>query len=133
MNANTKGRSQIATSRTTRVIGVAALSTILVAGLAGCMTGRVASEPPVAVRNAVAPAGVDLSQSADRIAAQLAQQAETNRANSIRFAGRPADRVAEALAREGLGVQAAAVEQVAPTNPYPGMSADRIEHALQAQ
>ncbi|MET0780968.1 MAG: hypothetical protein ABWZ16_05570 [Microbacterium sp.] len=133
MNANSTGRSQIAMSRTTRVIGVAALSTILVAGLAGCMTGRVASEPPVAVRNAVAPAGIDLSQSADRIAAQLAQQAETSRANGIRFAGRPADRVAEALEREALGVQVAVVEQVAPTNPYPGWSADRIEHALQAR
>ena len=133
MNANSKGRSQIATSRIARGIGVAALSTILIAGLAGCMTGRVAAEPPAAVRNVVAPAGIDLSQSADRIAAQLAQQAETNRANSIRFAGRPADRVAEALEREALGVQVTVVEQVAPTNPYAGWTADRIEHALQAQ
>jgi len=123
MNANSKGRSQTATSRMTRGIGVAALSTILVAGLAGCMTGRTDDDGPVSLnRNPAAPAGVSLSQTADRMEAQLAQQsAQTNP-----YPGVPADRIAEQLARQSDGSA-----QSAPTNPYPGMPADRIEHLLQ--
>jgi len=126
MNAISESRSTSAASRIARGIGVAALSTILVAGLAGCMTGRVASG--AVHQNAPAPAGLDLTQTADRMAEQLAQQAAANRANSIRFAGVPADRVAEALAREA---QATQVTQVTPTNPYPGTPADRIEYRIE--
>ena len=124
MNAIPESRPQAAASRFARGVGVAALSTILVVGLAGCMTGRVA---PDVRQNAQAPAGVDLSQPADRIADQLALQAAMNRANSIRFEGRPADRVAEALAREAQGTQE---PQVTQTNPYAGMPADRAEYRI---
>jgi len=107
MNAISKGRSQAATSRIARGIGVAALSTILVAGLAGCMTGKVAAgTEPVVQRNAVAPpAGVDL--------------------------GRPADRIAEQLERTRNGPPATPEET--PENPYPGVPADRLERLMQPQ
>ena len=75
MNDISKGRSPNAASRLSRGVGAAALSAVLVAGLAGCMTGKVASTAPVVQRNAVAPAGVDRGQPADRIAEQLVRQA----------------------------------------------------------
>lgn len=102
MNAISKGRSQAAASRITRGIGVAAVSAVLVAGLAGCMTGKVAGSAPAVQRNAVAPpAGVEL--------------------------GRPADRIAEQIERNGGS------PTPTPTNPYPGVPADRIERLLQPQ
>ena len=121
---NTIPNDRVATSRILRGIGAAAVGTILIAGLSGCMTGRVAAVEPVQ-RNAVAPAGIDTSQPADRIAEQLAQQSVLNRAHRLRYAGQTADRIAEDLARE----QPAA--QPTPTaNPYPGQTADNIERRL---
>ena len=117
-----KGRSTTA-SRISRGVGAAALSAVLIAGMAGCMTGKLTSSEPVQ-KNAVAPAGVDLSVPADRIEQQLARQAAANRANSERFAGRTADRVAEELARQNGTT----------TNPHPGMTADHYERLVaQAQ
>ena len=74
MNDISKGRSPSAAARIARGIGAAVLSTVLIAGLAGCMTGKLAGSGPVLERNAVAPAGVDRQQPADRIAEQLARQ-----------------------------------------------------------
>ena len=98
MNDISKGRSPSAASRIARGVGAAALSAVLIAGLAGCMTGKVASSAPVVQRNAVAPAGVDLGQPADRIAEQL----ERGAAPSARGAGptasprRPSSKLATA-------------------------------------
>jgi len=99
MNAISKGRSQAATSRIARGIGVAALSTILVAGLAGCMTGKVAGTAPVVQRNAVAPpAGVELGRPADRIAEQLERAARGESATPKNpYPGVPADRLERLL------------------------------------
>ena len=151
MNAISKGRSPSTASRISRGIGAAAVSTILVVGLAGCMTGRAPaiSGPVVVNRNAAVPAGVDMWQPADRIAEQLAHQAAVDRATAARFAGVPADRVSEQLAREAQGAQPTVARQVhfpswtdritaqleheaqaAATNPYPGMTADRLEQVL---
>jgi hypothetical protein len=106
MNAISKGRSRAATSRITRGIGVAAVSAVLVAGLAGCMTGNVAGTAPIVQRNAVAPpAGVEL--------------------------GRPADRIAEQIERMRKGESA--TPKQTPTNPHPGVPADRLERLLQPQ
>ncbi|SFS07188.1 hypothetical protein SAMN04487846_2202 [Microbacterium sp. cf046] len=153
MNANSKGRSSSTASRISRGIGAAALSTVLIVGLAGCMTGRAPtiSGPVVVNRNAEVPAGVDLWQPADRIAEQLAHQAAVDTANAERFAGVPADRVAEQLARETLGGGSTVVVQQSVTtaqhfptwtdritaqieyraaHPYAGMTADHIERFL---
>lgn len=145
MNTITKGRSQTA-SRVTRGMGAAVVSAVLVAGLAGCMTGRIAANGPVLERNAVAPAGIDLSVPADRIEQQIAQQAAVNRANGARYAGRTADRVAEELARGGGAAPVTAQrfptwtdrilaqiehDAAVSVNPAPGMTADRLERFLQ--
>jgi len=133
MNVNSQGRPQIASSRISRMIGVAALSTILIAGLAGCMTGRTASGATVVERNAVAPAGIDASQPADRIAEQLAKQDATSRANSLQYAGSLVDRIAESLERGARGTHSDAAEPVAPTNPFTGVSVDRIERLMRVR
>ena len=128
MNAISKGRSQAATSRISRGIGVAALSTILVAGLAGCMTGKVANSEPIVQRNAVAPpAGVELGRPADRIAEQLERQSREVHLPSW------TDRVTAQQEYEARNGQSGTTEQDAPTNPYPGVPADRIERLLQAK
>ena len=144
MNTNTKGRSQTA-SRVTRGMGAALLSAVLVAGLAGCMTGKIAANEPVAQRNAVAPAGVDGAAPADRVEQQLARQAAANSANSARYAGRTADRVAEELGGGSAAAPAAAEhfptwtdritaqiahDAAAPANPGPGMTADHLDRFL---
>jgi hypothetical protein len=145
MNTISKGRPQGA-SRVTRGMGAAVVSTVLVVGLAGCMTGKVAANGPVVQRNAVAPAGIDLSVPADRIERQVAQQQALDRANGFRYAGRTADRVAEELDR-GAAVSPittqhfptwtdrvlAQIEHDAavPANPAQGMTADRLERFLQ--
>jgi hypothetical protein len=113
MNDISMGRSPSAATRIVRGIAAAALSTVLIAGLAGCMTGKLAGSGPVDERNAV-----DVSVPA-RVEQQLARQAATNRANSERFAGRSADRVAEEVAR---------------TSPHAGMTADHYDRLVaQAQ
>ncbi|HWM17777.1 MAG TPA: hypothetical protein VNP97_14455 [Microbacterium sp.] len=132
MYAISNGRPQTR-SRMSRGLGMAAVTVILVAGLAGCMTGRTASGAVVVERNAVAPAGVDLNQTADRIAEQLAQQAAVNRANSARYAGRLADRLPESLDRGPRGTWSPAAERVAPTNPFPGMPVDRIQRLMRVR
>lgn len=116
MNDISKGRSPSAASRIARGVGAAALSAVLIGGLAGCMTGKVAANAPVVQRNAVAPAGVDLGQPADRIAEQLASRDVSQ--------GSWTDRVtaqAEFAARNGGSTA---------TNPYPGMTADHIDRLL---
>jgi hypothetical protein len=145
MNTISKGRSQAA-SRVARGVGAAVVSAVLVVGLAGCMTGKVAANAPVVQRNAVAPAGIDVSVPADRIEQQIAQQAALNRTNGLRYAGRTADRVAEELARGGGAAPVTTqrfptwtdriLAQIAhdaaqPANPAPGMTADRLERFLQ--
>jgi hypothetical protein len=144
MNTISTGRAQTA-SRVTRGVGAAIVSAVLVAGLAGCMTGRTAAEPPVPQRNAVAPAGIDVSVPADRIEEQLARQAATNSLNGQRYAGRNVDRIAEELARGAGGAPVAAQhfpswtdrilaqiehDAAVPSNPSPGMTADRLERFL---
>jgi len=150
MNDISMGRSPSTVSRISRGVGAAALSAVLVVGLAGCMTGKLASSEPVQ-KNAVAPAGVDLAVPADRIEQQLARQAAANRANAERFAGRTADRVAEELARQtGSTTTVVAAREVhqgswtdrvtaqaefearkgTATNPHPGMTADRLERLM---
>jgi len=126
MNAISKGRSQAATSRIARGIGVAALSTILVAGLAGCMTGKVAANSePVVQRNAVAPpAGVELGRPADRIAEQLERGAREVSLPSW------TDRITAELDYTARNGQPA---KETPKNPYPGVPADRLERLLQPQ
>ena len=155
MNDISKGRSPSAASRIARGVGAAALSAVLIAGLAGCMTGKLASSGPVVERNAVAPAGIDVSVPADRIEQQLARQAAANRANTERFAGRTADRVAEELARQtGSTTTVVAAREVqqgswtdrvtaqaefeartgTSTNPHPGLTADHYDRLVaQAQ
>jgi hypothetical protein len=150
MNDISMGRSPSTVSRISRGVGAAALSAVLIVGLAGCMTGKLASSEPVQ-KNAVAPAGVDPAVPADRIEQQLARQAAANRANTERFAGRTADRVAEELARQtGSTTTVVAAHEVhqgswtdrvtaqaefearegAEINPYPGMTADHIDRLL---
>ena len=127
MNDISMGRSPSTVSRISRGVGAAALSAVLIVGLAGCMTGKLASSEPVQ-KNAVAPAGVDLAVPADRIEQQVARQAAANRANTERFAGRPADRVAEELARQtGTTTEA---RKGTSTNPHPGMTADHLDRLV---
>ena len=75
MNAIPESRSPVAASRFARRVGVAALSTVLVVGLAGCMTGRVSAGENEVKQNPQAPADVDLSRPADRIQEQIDRQA----------------------------------------------------------
>jgi len=149
MNDISKGRSTTA-SRISRGVGAAALSAVLIAGMAGCMTGKLASTGPVQ-KNAVAPAGVDLAVPADRIEQQLARQAASNRANSEQFGGRPADRIAEELARQaGTTTTVRVTREVhqgtwtdrvtaqaefearksTVANPHPGMTADHLDRLV---
>jgi hypothetical protein len=130
MNGTTMGRSQTEASRTARRVGVVALTFVLAAGLAGCMTGRVASGPPTIHQFAAVPAGVDMLQPADRIAEQLDRTAAANAAQGLQHAGRTADRVAEEIAREtGAGIQAEAVP-AAPTHRYQGRNATHLAEEL---
>ena len=110
------------------------------------MTGKVAANEPVVQRNAVAPAGIDVSVPADRIEQQIAEQAAVNRTNGLRYAGRTADRVAEEIDR-GVNASPLAAQHfptwtdrilaqiehdaAVPANPAPGMTADRLERFLQ--
>jgi hypothetical protein len=114
------------------------------------MTGKLASTAPVQ-KNAVAPAGVDLSVPADRIEQQIARQAAANRANSERFGGRTADRVAEELARQaGTTTTVRVTREVhqgswtdrvtaqaefearrsTAVNPHPGLTADHLDRLV---
>ena len=47
MNDISKGRSTSTASRISRGVGAAALSAVLIAGMAGCMTGKLTSSEPV--------------------------------------------------------------------------------------
>lgn len=144
MNIISKDREQTG-SRVTRGVGAAVLSAVLVAGLAGCMTGKVAEAEPAVQRDVVVPAGVDRAAPADRIEQQLARQAAANRADSARYAGRPADRIAEEIERNAGTAPVTTqhlpswtdriVAQIAhdaatPKNPAPGMTADRLDRFL---
>jgi hypothetical protein len=143
MNAIPEGPTQVAASRFARGVGVAAVTTILVVGLAGCMTGRVSAGQIEVKQNPPVPAGVELGQPADRIAEhieriqraprevhlpswtdRIAAQAEyeANRPPEAtdRFRGVPADRVEELLAQD----EAAAADR------FEGMTADRIVEAI---
>jgi hypothetical protein len=102
MNDISNARSPRAASRIVRGVGVAALSTVLVAGLAGCMTGKPADSGPALERNAVAPAGVDVQRPADRIVEELERQVSVG----------------------------SWTDRVAAENAYAGMTADRIERLL---
>lgn len=70
MNEYRQGRAARPISRVSRGVGAAVLSTVLIAGLAGCMTGR-AEVGKAPVRNAEVPAGIDVNRPADRLAEQL--------------------------------------------------------------
>lgn len=115
MNDISKGRSPSAASRISRGVGAAALSAVLIAGLAGCMTGKVAANAPVVERNAVAPAGIDAHRPADRIAEQLERQAGQVTHGSW------TDRVTAQLEHDA---------RVSAANPYAGMTADHIDRLL---
>ena len=65
MNTISQDRPTGAATRISRAIGAAALSTVLIAGLAGCMTGRVAATTENVKQNAPVPAGVDTRLPAD--------------------------------------------------------------------
>lgn len=143
MNAIPEGPTPVAASRFARRVGVVAVTTILVAGLAGCMTGRVAAGQIEVKQNPPVPAGIELGQPADRLAEQMERiqraprevhlpswtdriaaqaQYEANHPAEAtdRFRGIPADRVDELLARD----QAAAADR------FEGMTADRVVEVL---
>ena len=136
MNAIPEGRPQVA-SRFARGVGVAALSTILVVGLAGCMTGRLAAGQSDVKQNPPAPAGIDLSRPADRIVEQIERR---NREVNL-----PSwtDRITAQLEYQAREVHlpswtdriTAQVEyeaslSVKATDQYRGMTADRIEREI---
>jgi hypothetical protein len=139
MNVIPEGPTQVAASRFARGVGVAAVTTILVVGLAGCMTGRVSAGQIEVKQNPPVPAGVELGQPADRIAEHIERiqraprevhlpswtdrvEYEANRPpeTTDRFRGVPADRVEELLAQD----EAAAADR------FEGMTADRIVEAI---
>ena len=143
MNAIPEGPTPVAASRFARGVGVVAVTTVLVAGLAGCMTGRVAAGQIEVKQNPPVPAGIELGQPADRLAEQIERiqraprevhlpswtdriaaqaQYEANHPAEAtdRFRGIPADRVDELLARD----QAAAADR------FEGMTADRVVEVL---
>ena len=96
-------------SRTTIRRAAAAAALIAAFALTGCQTAAVTPEPaPVAVKEAPQPpAGVDTTLGADRVAEAIERNQDRMHEYAKRFAGRPADRVVEELAREA----AAAPEQ----------------------
>ena len=112
MNDISNARSPRAASRIVRGVGAVALSTVLVAGLAGCMTGKLAQSGPALERTAVAPAGVDVQRPADRIAEQLDRQVSV---------GSWTDRVTAQIEHDA---------RVAAESAYAGMTADRIDRLL---
>lgn len=120
MNTISQDRPTGAATRVSRAIGAAALSTVLIAGLAGCMTGRVAATTENVQQNAPVPAGVDSRLPADRIAQQLERGAQTT-------FGSWTDRIAAQQAHEA---QQDAAEASTKTNPAPGKSADYIDRLL---
>ncbi len=117
MNTNSQDRSTGASTRISRAIGAAALSTVLIAGLAGCMTGRVAATTENVKQNAPVPAGVDTRLPADRIVEQLERSGQVTH-------GSWTDRIAAQLEHEA---QQEAAEPSTQTNPYPGKTADQID------
>lgn len=124
MNAISKDAPQVATSRITRAVSAVAVSTVLVAGLAGCMTGRVAPTDPKVVEQPGAPTGIDRSMPADRIAEQLERQAAGKKTESHRrFAGQSADRIAEQLERES---QTTKPDSLGFLDHRPGLRVNRI-------
>ena len=116
MNTTSKDRSTGTATRITRAIGAAALSTVLIAGLAGCMTGRVAATTDNVKQNAPVPAGVDSRLPADRIAQKLERTGQTTH-------GSWTDRIAAQLEHE-------AGAEPSPSNPYPGKTADYVDRLL---
>jgi hypothetical protein len=89
-------------TRTTAVLLAASLA-VCAAGVTGCASGVAESEPQApAVRHVrVAPVPAELRGSTpDRIDRALAARAAEQRALAERFAGVPADRIEEQLARE---------------------------------
>ena len=89
-------------SRTTIRRAAAAAALIAALALTGCQSSAVTPHPsPVAVPAAPQPpAGVDTSRGADRVAEAIERNQDRMHEYSKRFAGRPADRVVEELARE---------------------------------
>ena len=96
---------------------------VLTIGLGACQTPRQGDATTTGhkVDTVQAPVGVDLNLPADRIEAQLQQQAAQAKANAERFKGVPADRVEEQLARE-----AGTVPEQAKAAPNVGSWTDRI-------
>lgn len=120
MNTISQDRPTATATRISRAIGAAALSTVLIAGLAGCMTGRVTASTENVPQNARVPAGVDGSRPADRIVEQLERSGQTT-------FGSWTDRIAAQQAHEA---QQGATGASTQTNPYPGKSADYIDRLL---
>jgi hypothetical protein len=92
----------------------AAAAAALVVGLAltGCQTAAVSDDGPKPavkpVREAPqAPAGVDTTKQADRMAEQIERNHDRMREMSQRFAGVPADRIVEQLERERAAAEVA--------------------------
>lgn len=117
MNTIPQDRPTGTATRVSRAIGAAAVSAVLIAGLAGCMTGRVAATTENVKQNAPVPAGVDSRLPADRIVEQLERERQTAH-------GSWTDRIAAQLEHEAQ--QGAATR----TNPHPGLTADNIDRLL---
>lgn len=88
----------------------AAAAAALVVGLAltGCQTAaqNPAAPKPAAVKQVPkAPAGIDTHRPADRVADAIERNEDRMEELSKRFAGRPADRIEEELAREAAAGQ----------------------------
>lgn len=120
MNTISQDRPTGTATRISRAIGAAAVSAVLIAGLAGCMTGRVAATAENVKQNAPVPAGVDSRLPADRIVEKLERAAQTTH-------GSWTDRAQAQLDYEA---QHGTAEQSTQTNPYPGRSADYIDRLL---
>ena len=116
MNTNTEGRRTSTFAR--RAVPALAIVALAI-GLGACQTPRAETVPqaPV-VKNAEAPVGIELGRPADRIAEEIARQAQAqlSRQPSVRFRGMTADRIEEQLAKE--------------QGRFKGMTADRIVEQL---
>ncbi len=104
MYTTTVGGPATTTSRrVTRGVTVAALTTILIAGLAGCQTGSpIQGADTLQNARVVVPQNVDTRMSADRIERELSVEpfnaaAAQLRALQKQYAGMPADRIERAI------------------------------------
>lgn len=100
---NTRTDARAAGRRITTRVGAFAAAGVLLVGLTACQTPTAAERRTATVTGpdfrpaAVVPQGIDTSRPADRIVEEIERrQAEL----AERFAGVPADRIEETLARE---------------------------------